>query len=255
VVPLQVVRDEPIRSSLQLTLLAALITLGGCGDDGAMIDVELVLTSPDALQGVEVVRLQASGPAMTTSTATAAVSQHEVRLPAIPLGLDRVITVEGLDSAGMSIARGESARFAVTATSPSAIKVPFARCTTRFFRDADGDGYGSPALSKAACSRPPGYVDAGTDCDDADKRTHPGQQQFFGDKPSEGTHAWDFDCDTKELQETPTTVACVSAGGGSCVGEGWVGAIPACGQPGEFATCKKGNCSQEPSRTKVQACR
>ena len=45
--------------------------------------------------------------------------------------------------------------------------------TTTYYRDADGDGYGTSATSKAACSAPVGYVASSTDCDDTDATLSP----------------------------------------------------------------------------------
>lgn len=39
-------------------------------------------------------------------------------------------------------------------------------CPTMWFQDADGDGYGNPAISVQACSAPAGYVANNFDCDD-----------------------------------------------------------------------------------------
>lgn len=41
------------------------------------------------------------------------------------------------------------------------------------YRDADGDGYGNPAVNISACATS-GYVDNGSDCDDSDPDTYPG---------------------------------------------------------------------------------
>ena len=41
-------------------------------------------------------------------------------------------------------------------------------CDARFYSDDDGDGFGDPTLSVRACIAPPGYVSAGTDCNDKD---------------------------------------------------------------------------------------
>ncbi|MBL7745967.1 MAG: T9SS type A sorting domain-containing protein, partial [Chitinophagaceae bacterium] len=43
-----------------------------------------------------------------------------------------------------------------------------------FYQDADGDGYGNPAVTTLACSAPSGYVANDTDCDDANAAVHPG---------------------------------------------------------------------------------
>jgi N-acetylneuraminic acid mutarotase len=46
-------------------------------------------------------------------------------------------------------------------------------CTT-WYRDSDGDGYGSSSVSQFACSQPPGYVSMPGDCDDSNPAVHPG---------------------------------------------------------------------------------
>jgi hypothetical protein len=43
-----------------------------------------------------------------------------------------------------------------------------------FYADADGDGYGDPALSLVACDAPAGYVADASDCDDGAPGTNPG---------------------------------------------------------------------------------
>jgi hypothetical protein len=45
---------------------------------------------------------------------------------------------------------------------------------TTYYRDADGDGYGSATVTTQACSLPAGYVTTGTDCDDSKLSVHPG---------------------------------------------------------------------------------
>jgi hypothetical protein len=43
-----------------------------------------------------------------------------------------------------------------------------------WYADADGDGTGDATRTLADCAAPPGYVAAGTDCDDAAAAVHPG---------------------------------------------------------------------------------
>jgi hypothetical protein len=45
---------------------------------------------------------------------------------------------------------------------------------TTYYRDADSDGYGNPALSTQACAQPAGYVTDSSDCNDGNAAVHPG---------------------------------------------------------------------------------
>ena len=58
---------------------------------------------------------------------------------------------------------------------------------TRWYPDADGDGYGDPGEVLIQCTQPDGYVLDATDCNDADASTHPGATEYC-----DGT---DNDCD------------------------------------------------------------
>ncbi|RKG74727.1 hypothetical protein D7W82_37590 [Corallococcus sp. CA049B] len=46
-----------------------------------------------------------------------------------------------------------------------------------WFRDADGDGYGNPGLSAAACGQPSGYVANASDCNDSNASIRPGASE------------------------------------------------------------------------------
>jgi len=56
-----------------------------------------------------------------------------------------------------------------------------------WYRDADGDGFGSATVTTLACVQPDGYVDDATDCDDAFATTYPGAPEVCD--------AADQDCD------------------------------------------------------------
>ena len=60
--------------------------------------------------------------------------------------------------------------------------------TTTFYRDNDGDGFGSPAVTQQACSAPPGYASNSTDCNDNNLNVHPGATEVCG-------NSIDDDCD------------------------------------------------------------
>ena len=44
---------------------------------------------------------------------------------------------------------------------------------TRWFEDADGDGFGDPSVSQIDCTAPTGYVSDDSDCDDTNADIHP----------------------------------------------------------------------------------
>lgn len=54
--------------------------------------------------------------------------------------------------------------------------------TETYYVDADGDGFGDPAVSVVACSAPEGYVLDNTDCDDADDTVYPGATEILDGK-------------------------------------------------------------------------
>jgi hypothetical protein len=85
-------------------------------------------------------------------------------------------------------------------------------CTT-FYRDTDGDGHGSPAISKAiklcgTVATPSGYAASGDDCCDDDRgnqatasKIHPGQMTYFKDAAGVCGINFDYDCDGHEIDD------------------------------------------------------
>lgn len=82
-----------------------------------------------------------------------------------------------------------------------------------FYRDADGDGFGSMSNSVSACSPPPGYVANSGDCNDANAAIRPGATELC--------NGIDDDCDgvaddgaAASCPARPNTTAPVCTGGG-----------------------------------------
>jgi hypothetical protein len=59
-------------------------------------------------------------------------------------------------------------------TTTHTISATFISSSITYYQDADGDGYGNPAVTVLACVAPIGYVAIGTDCDDTKATIHPG---------------------------------------------------------------------------------
>jgi hypothetical protein len=47
-----------------------------------------------------------------------------------------------------------------------------------FYADSDEDGFGNPDISIESCELPSGYVDNGSDCDDAQSERYPGADEI-----------------------------------------------------------------------------
>ena len=68
-----------------------------------------------------------------------------------------------------------------------------------WYADADGDGYGDPASSAAACAQPGGFVANAGDCEDGDASIHPAASELCGGS--------DEDCDAQIDEATAVDAA------------------------------------------------
>ena len=73
--------------------------------------------------------------------------------------------------------------------------------TTTFYQDADGDGYGNPAVTQLACSAPNGYVLNNTDCNDDNAAINPNT-------------IWYLDADNDSYYTGSGVTQCTSPGAG-----------------------------------------
>lgn len=122
-----------------------------------------------------------------------------------------------------------------------------------FYRDGDGDGFGSTPLD--ACSMPSGYVSMGGDCDDGDADAFPGQTAFFSSSRSSG--GFDYDCSGTATVETGSFSGSCGSTLFTCDGRGYTGSVPACGASGSVRRCRwviGGGCS-DTTTTVTQRCR
>jgi hypothetical protein len=73
---------------------------------------------------------------------------------------------------------------------------PDACVMQRYYRDADGDGHGTPAGSVQQCEQPTGTVTIGDDCDDNNAQRHPGRPEICD--------GIDNDCNAASAEACPT---------------------------------------------------
>ncbi len=64
----------------------------------------------------------------------------------------------------------------------------------QWFRDGDEDGYGNPDSIVTACTKPPGYMDNGDDCDDDEPSAYPGAEEICNDGIDQNCNDDDWEC-------------------------------------------------------------
>ena len=126
----------------------------------------------------------------------------------------------------------------------------------RYYRDEDGDGFGTPFAHVDGCELPSGFVPSAGDCDDTSAVVRPDQLDYF---PVPADRAgFDFDCDGEETPRERNVVGdcsdCTSAAAG------WAGPVaPGCGEAGTWLACRYdpvGGCAEQSRRpAEVQSCR
>lgn len=136
------------------------------------------------------------------------------------------------------------------------------RCEAKWYRDADGDGFGDPATTLVSCSKPDGYVADTSDCYDGNALAKPGQGEQYAEHRGDGS--FDYDCDGVEKPWNTAEVTCPTINDadrdcyptntkpmvgdppqGHCYldlikawalvpDEGWYGGVPGCGGRGQW---------------------
>ena len=116
-----------------------------------------------------------------------------------------------------------------------------------WYADADGDGYGDPAVTAVACAAPSGFTDDASDCDDTDPDAWPGADEYC-----DGV---DTDCDGVVDEDDAVDAATWYADGdGDGYGDPAATAV-ACARPTGFvsddADCDDGAADVHPGMAEV----
>ncbi len=118
--------------------------------------------------------------------------------------------------------------------------------------DGDGDGVGIAQNWVLVCEITEGLSATGNDCDDADERVFPGQNNYFTQASTRV--GFDYNCDGVLTRSDTRSGYCSSNG---CSGSfGWTGSVPSCGHSGSAVFSIGGsypNCSCQ-TTTSTQSC-
>ncbi len=108
-----------------------------------------------------------------------------------------------------------------------------------FWEDRDGDGFGDPDRSTAACAAPDGYVDNGDGCNDLDADVHPDAVEVC--------NAIDDDCsgDADGADAQDVVVWYEDEDGDGYAPDDAIASSPSCRPPGERYVTQKGYCDDD----------
>lgn len=114
-------------------------------------------------------------------------------------------------------------------------------------RDDDGDQFQIVGVPGSSCGE-------NLDCDDRDPLAYPGQPDFFTVPRTGG--GFDFNCDGNEERSDTEVGSDCGWDWWDCVGTGWVGSAPACGQEGTWHRCEdSGGCRETERVMRTMSCR
>ncbi len=81
--------------------------------------------------------------------------------------------------------------------------------TTVYYLDSDGDGYGNSTYSISSTTKPAGYVEDNTDCNDTDADVNPGADEICGDDIDNNCNGEvDENCVDDESEDNDTFTEC-----------------------------------------------
>jgi hypothetical protein len=123
--------------------------------------------------------------------------------------------------------------------------------TSTFYRDADGDTFGSATTTKTACSLAvagPGYVTNATDCNDGDRNIYPGAPEICSNNK-------DDNCNNVVDTDAPANSTFYRDGDGDGYGAAASGTAQGCAPPTGYVSrnddCNDGDTAVHPSATEV----
>ncbi len=156
--------------------------------------------------------------------------------PSTPGGIS--LQVWGVAANGDRGSKGDGASYAMKSLAIG--------CTgNTYYRDWDGDGFGT-SETITDCSKPPGYADNSSDCDDNDPAVHPGAKELC--------NARDDNCDGRvdeDLVETTQYEDKDGDGYGTLTGKTVFAKCPPAGYAPAYGDCDENDPKVHPGVTEV----